>query len=364
MSESIRVLVVDDSAFMRRAIARMLAADPDIEIVGSVGDGAQGLEAVKTLKPDVVTLDIEMPVMDGLTALKRIMDEAPVPVIMMSTLTQNGASATIQALTLGAFDFVPKPESSMIDVLGVEHELRDKVRAAATSKGRRRTVVAQSAVVPAALPKPALAVPAAPKPMVTRAPSQWPEVIAIGISTGGPPALQSVFEALPADFPIGLVVVQHMPPGFTKPLAERLNRICGITIKEAADGDAVQPRQILIAPAGTHLVLKREGGALKARLIDSSTTKTWHKPSVDVLFASVAQTVGSKALAIVMTGMGNDGTAGAGAIKSQGGEIWSQDEASSVVYGMPRTVYEAGVVDRVLPLAGIPAALKGLVGVN
>lgn len=357
MSESIRVLVVDDSAFMRRAIARMLTADSDIEIVGSVGDGAQGLEAVKTLKPDVVTMDIEMPVMDGLTALKRVMEESPVPVIMMSTLTQNGASATIQALSLGAFDFVPKPESSMIDVLGVEHELRDKVRAAASSKGRRRA----TAVVPAA-PKPAPAPPAAPRPVVTRSQSQWPEVVAIGISTGGPPALQSLFEALPADFPVGLVVVQHMPPGFTRPLAERLNRICGITIKEAEDGDTVQPRQVLIAPAGTHLVLKRESGALKARLIDSSTTKTWHKPSVDVLFASVAQVVGPKALAIVMTGMGNDGTAGAGALKSQGGEIWSQDEASSVVYGMPRTVYESGVVDRVLSLQAIPQALKSLVG--
>lgn len=363
MSESIRVLVVDDSAFMRRAIARMLTADPDIEIVGSVGDGAQGLEAVKTLKPDVVTMDIEMPVMDGLTALKRIMDEVPLPVIMMSTLTQNGATATIQALSLGAFDFVPKPESSMIDVLGVEHELRDKVRAAATSRGRRRATSATVAPAPAA-PKPAPAAPAAPKPVITRSQAQWPEVIAIGISTGGPPALQSVFEALPSDYPIGLVVVQHMPPGFTKPLAERLNRICGISIKEASDGDMVQPRQILIAPAGTHLVLKREGGGLKARLIDSSTTKTWHKPSVDVLFASVAQVVGSKSLAIVMTGMGNDGTAGAGAIKGQGGEIWSQDEASSVVYGMPRTVYEAGVVDRVLPLPSIPQALKSLVGMN
>lgn len=360
MSESIRVLIVDDSAFMRRAIARMLTADPDIEIVGSVGDGAQGLEAVKNLRPDVVTMDIEMPVMDGLTALKRIMTECPLPVLMMSTLTQNGAASTIQALELGAFDFVPKPESSMIDVLGVEHELRDKVRAAATSRGRRRAVTH-------AVAAPVKVAPAAPpvvKPVVPRPHGQWPEVVAIGISTGGPPALQSVFEALPSDFPVGLVVVQHMPPGFTKPLAERLNRICGIAIKEAADGDPVLPRQVLIAPAGTHMVLKREGGGLKARLIDSSTTKTWHKPSVDVLFASVAQTVGAKALAVVMTGMGNDGTAGAGAIKSQGGEVWSQDEATSVVYGMPRTVYESGVVDRVLPLPAIPQALKGLVGMS
>ncbi|HEY9899717.1 MAG TPA: chemotaxis response regulator protein-glutamate methylesterase [Pantanalinema sp.] len=370
MSDSIRVLIVDDSAFMRRAIARMLAADPEIEIVGSVGDGAQGLEAIKTLQPDVVTMDIEMPVMDGLTALKRVMDEMPLPVIMMSTLTQNGATATLTALSLGAFDFVPKPESSMIDVLGVERELREKVRAAAHSRRSRRRLSGghgpaavhaatlghqASAPAPAKPPQPLLVAPAA------RSGQRVPEVIGIGISTGGPPALQSLFSALPGDFPVGIVVVQHMPPGFTKPLAERLNRICPLTIREAVDGEVVEPKKALIAPAGTHLVLKREGSHLVCRTMDASTTKTWHKPSVDVLFASIAQVVGPKALAVIMTGMGNDGTAGAGAIKSRGGEIWAQDEATSVVYGMPRTVFEAGVVDRVLPLGSIPTALTTLV---
>jgi two-component system chemotaxis response regulator CheB len=161
---------------------------------------------------------------------------------------------------------------------------------------------------------------------------------------------------------VGIVVVQHMPPGFTKPLAERLNRICPLTIREAVDGEVVEPKKALIAPAGTHLVLKREGNHLVCRTMDASTTKTWHKPSVDVLFASIAQVVGPKALAVIMTGMGNDGTAGAGAIKARGGEIWAQDEATSVVYGMPRTVFEAGVVDRVLPLGSIPTALTSLVG--
>lgn len=370
MSDSIRVLIVDDSAFMRRAIARMLTTDPEIEIVGSVGDGAQGLEAIKTLNPDVVTMDIEMPVMDGLTALKRIMEETPLPVIMMSTLTQNGATATLTALSLGAFDFVPKPESSMIDVLGVEHELREKVRAAAHSRRSRRRLsgVHGSAVLHAATlghqsPAPAPVRPATPPPVVSavRSSLKAPEVIGIGISTGGPPALQSLFSALPGDFPVGIVVVQHMPPGFTKPLAERLNRICPMTIREAVDGEVVEPKKALIAPAGTHLVLKREGSYLVCRTLDASTTKTWHKPSVDVLFASIAQVVGPKALAVVMTGMGNDGTAGAGAIKGRGGEVWAQDEATSVVYGMPRTVFESGVVDRVLPLGAIPTALTTLV---
>lgn len=373
---TIRVLIVDDSAFMRRAITRMLRPDSEIEIVGSVGDGAQALEAIKTLHPDVVTMDIEMPVMDGLTALKRIMETHPLPVIMMSTLTQHGATAALTALSLGAFDFVPKPESSAVDVFLVERELREKVRAAASSRGARsRSVTLPPGIPPVqhvAPPLPATPVmkvvspppPPVGMPVTTAVPRRsrtgMPEIVAIGISTGGPPALQALFEGLPGDFPVGIVVVQHMPPGFTRPLAERLNRLSALTIREAEDGDPIVPRQALIAPAGTHLIVKREGSALVCRLVDSSTTKTWHKPSVDVMFASIAQSSGAHALALVMTGMGNDGTAGAAAIKSQGGEIWAQDEGSSVVYGMPRAVFEAGVVDRVLPLQSIASALAHL----
>lgn len=373
---SIRVLIVDDSAFMRRAITRMLRPDAEIEIVGSVGDGAQALEAIKTLHPDVVTMDIEMPVMDGLTALKRIMETHPVPVIMMSTLTQNGATAALTALSLGAFDFVPKPESSAVDIFLVERELCEKVRAAATSRGARSRSVTLPPPpstlpvhhVPPSVPAAKVGSPAASPPIsvhVATAPAiprrnrtGLPEIVGIGISTGGPPALQALFEGLPRDFPIGIVVVQHMPPGFTKPLAERLNRLSPLTIREAEDGDAVLPRQALIAPAGTHLLVRREGSSLVCRLMDSSATKTWHKPSVDVMFASIAQAAGSNALALIMTGMGNDGTAGAGAIKSRGGEIWAQDEGTSVVYGMPRAVFESGVVDRVLPLPTIASALS------
>ena len=385
---SIRVIIVDDSAFMRRAITRMLRSDPEIEIIASVGDGAQAIEAIKTMQPDVVTMDIEMPVMDGLTALKHIMTTCPVPVIMMSTLTQSGATATLTALSLGAFDFVPKPESSMVDVFMAERELREKVRAAASSKRRRHHSLpppeAPSSNPPpthSPLPHtesvdlvtphhpvgihpeaPAVATHAAPvaAPLPKRTRVGMPDLIAIGISTGGPPALQTLFEGLKGDFPVGIVVVQHMPPGFTKPLADRLNRLSSLTISEAKDGDLIQPHHALIAPAGTHLIVKREAAGLVCRLMDSSTTKTWHKPSVDIMFASIAQTVGPKALALVMTGMGNDGTAGSVAIKSRGGEIWAQDEHSSIVYGMPRAVYEAGVVDRVLPLPSIAGALTHL----
>ena len=353
MSSIIRVLVVDDSAFMRRAITKMLTADDSIEVIGSVGDGQQAIDAVKALNPDVVTLDIEMPVMDGLTALDRIMTEMPTPVVMLSTLTQVGADASFKALEKGAFDFVPKPQDSMVEVFGADQQLREKVKAAYAAKERfvlRRKF---------GLTKPpAEETPLAPRPTpVRKRGAKVPEVIAIGISTGGPPALQSLFERLPAEFPVPIVVVQHMPVGFTKALADRLNKICELNIREAIDGDPLLPKTVLIAPAGKHLVIKREHGNLVARLLEDTSTHTWHKPSVDILFASLAQHVGNRALAVVMTGMGSDGTIGATAVKGQGGEVWSQDEYSSVVYGMPRSIAEAGLSDRVLDLEEIPSAL-------
>ena len=353
MSSIIRVLVVDDSAFMRRAITKMLTSDDSIEVIGSVGDGQQAVDAVKTLNPDVVTLDIEMPVMDGLVALDKIMIEMPTPVIMLSTLTQVGADASFKALEKGAFDFVPKPQDGMVEVFGVEQELREKVKAAYASKDRfvmkRKFGISRPV-------EEAPAAPARPTPVRKRG-ARIPEVIGIGISTGGPPALQSVFERLPGDFPVPIVVVQHMPVGFTKALSERLNKICALNIREAIDGDPLQPKTVLIAPAGKHLVIKREHGNLVARLLEDSSSHTWHKPSVDIMFASLAQHVGNRALAVVMTGMGSDGTIGATAIKGQGGEVWSQDEYSSVVYGMPRSIAEAGLSDRVLDLEEIPSAL-------
>lgn len=347
MASAIRVLVVDDSPFMRRAITRMLTSDPGIEIAGQASNGQEALDLIAQLKPDVVTLDIEMPVMDGLTALKRIMTEAPVPVIMMSTLTQTGSSATLQALELGAFDFVPKPESSMLDVFTVQHELTSKIKEA--GRPRRRTPVA------------AAPIPAAPPIRLGNAHPNLPiDVVAIGISTGGPPALQTLLPQLPADFPVPILVVQHMPPGFTRSLAERLDKLSGVHVKEAEQGEKLQRCTVYIAPAGWHLTVKADGHGGIVHLIDSSDSKTWHKPSVDVMMASVAMVYGPRALGLIMTGMGNDGTAGAGAMKRTGAAIWAQDEETSVVYGMPRAVFESGVVDKVLPLPQIAPELTKL----
>lgn len=352
MADTIKVLVVDDSPFMRRAITRMITSEPGIDIVGQATNGAEALSLIAELRPDVVTMDIEMPVMDGLTALKRIMAERPLPVIMMSTLTQTGSSATLQALELGAFDFVPKPESSMLDVFTVQHELTSKIKEA--SRPRRKA----SSVPAPALTSMASTVPAAP---AESRPTSRIELVAIGISTGGPPALQAVLPQLPADFPVPVLVVQHMPPGFTRSLAERLDRLCGVRVKEAEQGEHLEPATVYIAPAGWHLTLKTDSRGHYVQLIDSSDSKTWHKPSVDVMMASVAMTYGPRALGLIMTGMGNDGTAGAGAMKRVGAPIWAQDEESCVVYGMPRAVYESGVVDKVLALPRIAPELARIV---
>ncbi len=344
MSNPVKVLVVDDSPFMRRAITRMIASDPGIKIVGHATNGLDAISMIAELRPDVVTMDIEMPVMDGLSALKRIMAERPVPIIMMSTLTQAGSSSALQALELGAFDFVPKPESSMLDVFNVQHELVAKIKEA--SRPRRTG------------PLPPLPLPTTPPPAIG-APrlNQTIDLIAIGISTGGPPALQAVLPQLPADFPVPILVVQHMPPGFTKSLADRLDKLSAIRVKEAEQGEKLEAGSVYIAPAGWHLTLKSDTRGSFVHLIDSSDSKTWHKPSVDVLMASVAQTHGARALGLIMTGMGNDGTAGAGAMKRCGSTIWAQDEETCVVYGMPRAVFETGVVDKVLPLSRIAAEL-------
>lgn len=347
MASPVRVLVVDDSPFMRRAISRMITSEPGLEIVGQATNGAEAIARVAELRPDVVTMDIEMPVMDGLTALKRIMAESPVPVIMMSTLTQAGSASTLQALEAGAFDFVPKPEASMLDVFAVQHELTSKIKEA--SRPRRTG------------PLPPLPTPeAAPARMGTLGATQRIDVVAIGISTGGPPALQAVLPQLPADFPVPVLVVQHMPPGFTRSLAERLDKLSGIRVKEAEHGDRLEAATAYVAPAGWHLTVKSDARGTFIQLIDSSNTRTWHKPSVDVMMASVAMAFGSRALGLIMTGMGSDGTAGAGALKQKGASIWAQDEETCVVYGMPRAVFESGVVSKVLPLSRIAPELVRL----
>jgi two-component system, chemotaxis family, protein-glutamate methylesterase/glutaminase len=325
----VRVLVVDDSAFMRYTISHHLSAQPDMEVVGLAADGVEGVEQVEALRPDVITLDVEMPRLDGLSALRQIMAKHPLPVVMMSSLTKEGAAVTVEALTVGAVDFVTKPSQS-ISVHQVLGELAEKVRQAARARVR--------APVTAASPQKR---PAAPAPG-----GRLERLVVIGSSTGGPGALREVIGRLPVDLPAGVVVVQHMPPSFTRSLAERLDDLSAVPVKEAAAGDRVQVGQVLIAPGGLHMTVNRNG---EIQLNDGPTVNGV-KPAVDVTMVSAAAAFGDRVLAVVLTGMGHDGRDGSRAIKHAGGRTIVQDEATCIVYGMPRSVVEAGLADTVLPI--------------
>ena len=330
----IRVLVVDDSAFVRRALDRMLGGAADIEVVGLAADGAQGLEMSKELQPDVITLDVKMPRLDGLETLKRLMEERPTPVLLLSSLTQEGAEVTLRGLELGALDFVDKSSvQGPMNLLGLADELLTKVRALAASALAR----------PGALPS----AKEAPDPY---AGAPRAEVVVIGASTGGPAALQEVIPRLPAGFPGAVLVVQHIPKGFSRSLAERLAGRSPLPVREAHDGEAVAPGTVLVAPAGIHTKVRRRGGVVRVAL-DEEPRSSLHRPSVDVLMASVAKAYGPKALGVVLTGMGSDGTAGLGAIKEAGGRTLAESEESCVIYGMPKAAVDAGVVGRQVPLA-------------
>jgi two-component system, chemotaxis family, protein-glutamate methylesterase/glutaminase len=331
----IRVVVIDDSAFVRQALTRMLAA-ADIKVVGTAGDGYEGLEKVLDLRPDVVTLDVKMPRMDGLEALQRIMKECPTPVLLLSSLTREGADVTLRGLELGAMDFVDKSSvQGHMNLLGLTDELRAKVRALAS--------VPRSRLAPLPpVPAPRLAIPAAH-------PGRRAEVVAIGTSTGGPPALQAIIPRLPSDLPAAVLVVQHMPVGFTRSLAERLDQRSALPVREAEDGESVEPGAVLIAPAGRHLKVRQRGGQVQVQL-DEEPRSALHRPSVDVLMASVARAYGQRAVGVVLTGMGTDGVEGLRAIRDAGGRTLAESEESCVIYGMPKAAAEAGVVQRVVAL--------------
>ena len=356
MLPPIRVLVVDDSPFMCRAITRMVSEQPGLEVAGTARNGVEALERIAELHPDVVTLDVEMPVMDGLTALERILAGPRTPVVMLSARTQVGSETTLRALELGAFDFVAKPESAKVDIFLVARELAAKIRGAAASSGIRR----QPRLDPLPASRggsPVLPAKPAANPAANAASAG---IVLVGISTGGPSALGEFLPRLPAGYDIPVVVAQHMPAGFTRPLADRLDRLCPLRVREAVRGDRPAAGDILVAPAGFHLVFRAAVTGPEVDLLDSSDAQTWYKPSVDLLFASAAKVWGARALGLIMTGMGDDGTAGARVLKAAGGQIWAQDEATSAVYGMPRAVAEAGLVDRVLALPAIGEALAGL----
>jgi two-component system chemotaxis response regulator CheB len=344
MAEPIRVLVVDDSAFIRYTVSKYLQEDAAIEVVGNARDGLDALEQIPRLKPDVVVLDVEMPRMDGLTALKRIMVECPTPVVMLSALTQKGARTTIQALMRGALDFVSKP-GAKVDVHTVIKELTAKIKAAAGSQTRsiRPPVTGDIKTPPVKL---------GPRPLDKEDP-----VVVIGTSTGGPRALQNVLTALPADLPAAILVVQHMPPGFTRSLAQRLNQASALVIQEAVNGDRLARGLVLLAPGDYHLKFRRA----KQVELDQGPRRRHVRPAVDVTMESAVEFHGANVIGVVLTGMGDDGTAGARRIKEAGGLVIAEHESTSVVYGMPASVVRAGLADRVVPLPQVASTLVELI---
>jgi len=371
--EKIRVLVVDDSAFMRKVITDILSEDPGIEVIDRARNGLEGIKKVKELQPDVVTLDIEMPVMNGLDALEQLMQNHPVPVVMLSSLTKEGADATIRALELGAFDFVTKPSGSIsLDLHTVGARIVSLVKQAAISKAKvKRTSgggmtarpFANKFLAPSApANKTAAVVRAVPAANTDITRSHASKLVAIGTSTGGPKALQTVLTALPADFPAPIVIVQHMPPGFTKSLAQRLDTLCQIKVVEAEDGQLVQPGTAYIAPGGFHFEVVQGTGANLTVHLHKAEARNGHRPSVDVLFESISKLARVSKWAVIMTGMGSDGTNGLRQIKASG-SVTSviEDESSCVVFGMPRAAIQAGLADQVVPLEQIAETLVKLV---
>jgi two-component system, chemotaxis family, protein-glutamate methylesterase/glutaminase len=339
-----RVLIVDDSAFFRHRLSSIFKGDPQLEVVGAAENGQQAVERVSELRPDVITMDIEMPVMDGITAVRRIMALRPTPILMFSSLTHDGAQATLDALEAGAMDFLPKTlEDISTNFAEATDTLRVRVRQLA-----QRGIAAARAPSPSA--GPARAVPA--RASAPRAGASRYRVLVIGASTGGPMALQQVLKPLPKDFPVPILLVQHMPAAFTGPFASRLDQVCNIRVKEAIDGDVLAPGKALLAPGGKQMVIEARNGGTYVRIQESQAGQHY-RPSVDVTFTSVARAYQGKTLALVLTGMGADGREGARLLKQGGSAVWAQDEKSCVVYGMPAAVVEAKLADDVLPLPEI-----------
>ena len=326
-----RVLVVDDSAFMRRAITTMLSADPAIEVVGTARNGKDGVEQAKQLKPDVVTLDIEMPVMDGLTALRRIMRECPTQVLMCSSLTTEGSHAALSAMRHGAADVIAKDTSQVsLNVMSLQDDLQARVKALGGA-GRRRAMLSRTHADAPAEKLPAYR------------DAQF-DVVCIGSSTGGPPVLEKILTAIPASFKTPIVVAQHMPEVFTRSMAERLGRTCNLPVIHAEDGMPVAPGTIFIAPGGQNTHLKKIRLARWQLLVNSEPKEALYKPNVTALLHSAAQATLSRTLAIILTGMGEDGLEGARELHECGGTIIAQDEETCVVYGMPKAVTQNGLV--------------------
>ena len=363
----VKVLVVDDSGFFRRRVSEILSADPTIQVVGTATNGKEAIDQAIALKPDVITMDYEMPMMDGITAVRHIMQRCPTPVLMFSSLTHEGARVTLDALDAGAVDFLPKNfEDISRNPEKVKQMLCEKVHS--ISRSNRRSLFSAPAPAPVAAPvaptstafgRPAPAPVARPAvaPARTPAPSAYSpapkrkayKLVAIGTSTGGPVALQRVLTQLPANFPAPILLIQHMPAAFTKAFAERLDKLCRISVKEAEDGDILRPGLALLAPGGKQMMVDGRG-VIKILPGDERLN---YKPCVDITFGSAAKSYGDKVLAVVLTGMGADGREGARLLKQGGSAIWAQDEASCVIYGMPMAIVKADLADAVYSLDDI-----------
>ncbi len=362
---AVKVLVVDDSGFFRRRVSEILSADPNIQVIGTATNGREAIDQALALKPDVITMDYEMPMMDGITAVRHIMQRCPTPVLMFSSLTHEGARVTLDALDAGAVDFLPKNfEDISRNPEKVKQLLCEKVHSIARSNRRYSNYTASplaspapssaTATAPAGRPStlPRAAVPTASSSSSTI--SAMPKrkaykLLAIGTSTGGPVALQRVLTQLPVNFPTPIVLIQHMPAAFTKAFAERLDKLCRINVKEAEDGDLLRPGLALLAPGGKQMMIDGRG-AVKILPGDERLN---YRPCVDITFGSAAKSFNDKVLAVVLTGMGADGREGARLLKQGGSQVWAQDEASCVIYGMPMAIVKADLADAIYSLDDI-----------
>lgn len=347
----IRVMVVDDSALMRKLISDILMKDPDLEVVNTAMDGLFALKKIPQAKPDVITLDLDMPRMDGLTALRYIVNDHRIPVVLVSSLTTKGGRLTLEGLALGAVDFITKPKDAIsLHLHEIAEELIKKVKMASRVKVGKAAFPAPERLQPQPVPVPKK------RPQV----ELLKTVVAIGISTGGPNAISYMLPRLPEDFPAAVLIVQHMPEGFTRMFADRLNQACRIRVKEAQEGDRLLPGSALIAPGNRHLKIAKVGKGSVA-VLSAAPPVNGHRPSADVLFDSVSQLFGADVIGVIMTGMGEDGARGLGRIRACGGHTMAQDEESCVVYGMPKVAVEMGHVQEVLALGDIPGRLTALV---
>jgi two-component system chemotaxis response regulator CheB len=389
---TVRVLVVDDSAFFRRRVTEILEQNSRLEVIGSANDGREAVDKAKSLRPDVITMDIEMPVMNGIDAVKEIMRSAPCPILMFSSLTHEGATATLNALEAGAADFLPK---KFEDIARNRDEavktLQDRVLAIANDTGARSTRAATPPPAPrSSTPltrSPATrgssgsaldrirqrseerqrqrdeaTAPASVAPTSGLSINRAYQILAIGTSTGGPVALQKILTQLPADFPYPIVMVQHMPAAFTKAFSQRLDGLCKVRVKEAEDGDVLRPGQAYLAPGGKQMIVDGTSSNARLRIKEDNSGRVTYKPSVDITFASLSKLFGGKVLGVILTGMGADGREGSRMLKQKGATIWAQDEASCVVYGMPQAVASAGISSRSISLNEMGKAIIKEVG--